>query len=131
MFNFMSLDIAYQQMTGETWVDDGVYVPSDFASNGFFKQDEDTKGLLAKLSLNVSKIPKLKIAEAYYERTNDANFDLSEPSLNTIHGYNIGYEFSEGVILLYKGRTTYVNDIANPGDLKANFSLQFETQIAL
>ena len=97
---------------------------------GYFKENEESKSFLAKLNLNVSKIPKLKVAEAYYERTNDTSFDLGEPSLNTIHGYNIGYEFSEGVILLYKGRTTYVNDLEN-GGLKSNFSLQFETQIAL
>ena len=128
MLNFMTLDVSYQHMSGETWVTDGSAVFS--VENGYFKENEESKSLLAKLSLNVSKIPKLKIAEAYYERTNDTSFDLSEPSLNTIHGYNIGYEFSEGVILLYKGRTTYVNDLEN-GGLKSNFSLQFETQIAL
>ncbi|MAX10480.1 MAG: hypothetical protein CMG13_06510 [Candidatus Marinimicrobia bacterium] len=129
MLNFMILDVSYQHMSGETWVNDGSVTFS--AENGYFKEDEESKSLLAKLSLNVSKIPKLKIAEVYYERTNDTSFDLSEPSLNTIHGYNIGYEFSEGVVLLYKGRTTYVTDIGNLGKLKSNFSLQFETQIAL
>ena len=129
MLNFMALDVSYQHMAGETWGSDGTV--SFSSADGYFKEDEESKSLLAKLSLNVSKIPKLKIAEVYYERTNDTSFDLSEPSLNTIHGYNIGYEFSEGVVLLYKGRTTYVNDLENPGKLKSNFSLQFETQIAL
>ena len=64
----MSLDVSYQHMSGETWVDNSSVFSVE---NGYFKENEESKSLLAKLSLNVSKIPKLKIAEAYYERTND------------------------------------------------------------
>jgi len=74
----------------------------------------------------------LKIAEIYYQRNNDRDpFDFDNPSTNTIHGYNVGMELSNGVVLIYKGQTTYINDIVNQGEVKANFNLQVETQIAL
>ena len=94
--------------------------------------EQKNKSFLATLSFNTSRIPKLKVAELYYQRNNDSDpFDFDNPSTNTVHGYNLGYQLSDGVILLYKGRTTYVNDLNNPGQVTPNFSLQFETQIAI
>ena len=114
-------------MTGETWNESIGTAGQDFADNGYFEDQQKNKSFLAALNFNTSKIPKLKVAELYYERNNDPDpFDFENPSTNTVHGYNLGYELSDGVILLYKGRTTYVNDLKNLGEVVPNFSLQFD-----
>ncbi|MAV63905.1 MAG: hypothetical protein CMG00_01800 [Candidatus Marinimicrobia bacterium] len=122
MLNLLGFDVSYQHMVGETW-------DSTISS---FSDEQENKSFLASLKLNTSRIPKLKIAEIYYQRNNDRDpFDFDNPSTNTIHGYNVGMELSNGVVLIYKGQTTYINDIVNQGEVKANFNLQVETQIAL
>jgi len=119
MFDLVDFDVSYQDMEGETWKD------------GDWKEDERSKSILGTLSFDTSKIPLVHLAKIYYQRNNDTDFDLSRPTLNTIHGYDIGVELSSGVVLVYKGKTTYLNDPNNPGELKSNFTLQVETLIAL
>ena len=132
MLNFVDFSLSYQNMAGETWNESAEALGQSFADNGYFEDEQKNKSFLATLSFNTSRIPKLKVAELYYQRNNDSDpFDFDNPSTNTVHGYNLGYQLSEGVILLYKGRTTYVNDLNNPGQVTPNFSLQFETQIAI
>ena len=132
MLNFVDFNLSYQNMTGETWDESAEALGQSFADNGYFEDEQKNKSFLATLSFNTSRIPKLKVAELYYQRNNDSDpFDFDNPSTNTVHGYNLGYQLSDGVILLYKGRTTYVNDLNNPGQVTPNFSLQFETQIAI
>ena len=130
--NFIDLNLSYQDMKGESWDEENSdNVGESFISDGYFEDSQLNKSFLATLKFNTSRIPKLKVAEIYYERNNDPDpFDFDNPSTNTVHGYNLGYELSDGVILLYKGRTTYINDIIS-GEPKPNFSLQFETQIAI
>ena len=128
VLNFIDFNLSYQTMSGEVWNESNDFT----ANNGYFGDNESNKSFLATLKFNTSKIPKVKVAEVYYERNNDSDpFDFDNPSTNTVYGYNLGYELSEGVILLYKGRTTYINDLNNPGEVVPNFSLQFETQIAI
>ena len=58
--------------------------------------------------INAENIPKLSLAEAYYQRNNDANpFDFENPSINTIFGYKIGYEVSSGVSMIWDFRQFY------------------------
>ena len=122
MLNMLDFDLSYQHMVGEVW-------NSALSS---FDEEEENKSFLASMKINTSRIPKLKLAEIYYQRNNDSDpFDFDNPTTNTIHGYNVGMELSSGVVLLYKGRTTYINDIDNPGQVTPNFSLQVETQIAI
>ena len=132
MMNLVDFNMSYQNMNGETWNSSLDITGQDFVNNGYFEDQKSNRSFLATLKFNTSRIPKLKVAELYYERNNDSDpFDFDNPSTNTVHGYNLGYELSDGVILLYKGRTTYVNDLNNPGEVVPNFSLQFETQIAI
>ena len=122
MLNLLDFDVSYQHMIGETW---------NIEAEDF-DDDEENKSFLASIKLNTSKIPKLKVAELYYHRNNDKDpFDFDNPSTNTMHGYNDGMELSNGVVLLYKGQTTYINDIDSRGEVIPNFNLQVETQIAL
>ena len=129
--NLITLDLNYQNMKGETW-DSNLDNGQSFIDDGYFQDEMQNKSFLAKLNFNTAKIPKLKIAELYYQRNNDPDpFDFDNPSTNTVHGYNLGYNLSDGVVLVYKGRTTYVVDLNSPNKVKSNFSLQFETQIEL
>ncbi len=80
-------------------------------------------------SLNTSWIPKVSEATAYYLRNNDSNpFDFSNPSVNTIMGYRVGYEVSPGVSLIMDYRTFY----RDSGDgLKAVRQTSIETAFNL
>ena len=56
----------------------------------------------------LENIPKLSVAQAYYQRNNDKNpFDFNNPSINTVFGYKLGYEVSQGVSLIWDFRQFY------------------------
>ena len=65
----------------------------------------------ANFVINAENIPKLSVAEAYYQRNNDKDpFDFANPSENTIMGYKIGYNISKGVNLIWNFRQYYRDD---------------------
>ena len=69
----------------------------------------------ALLNLNAENIPKLSVAQAYYQRNNDKNpFDFENPSINTVFGYKVGYEVSKGVSVIWDFRQ-YYRDSGIPG----------------
>jgi len=60
------------------------------------------RSFTAVAGLNTDWIPKLSKAATYYIRNNDANpFDFKNPTVNTIFGYQLGYEVSSGVSLIW------------------------------
>ena len=60
------------------------------------------------LIVNTENIPKLSVAQAYYQRNNDENpFDFENPSVNTVLGYRLGYEVSKGVSVVWDYRQFY------------------------
>ena len=62
----------------------------------------------ATLMVNTENIPKLSVAQAYYQRNNDENpFDFENPSVNTVLGYRLGYEVSKGVSVVWDFRQFY------------------------
>ena len=62
----------------------------------------------ALINVNAENIPKLSVAQAYYQRNNDKNpFDFGNPSINTVFGYKVGYEVSQGVSLIWDFRQFY------------------------
>ena len=88
LFNLLSFNAAYASMKGEG--------------------DAEFNSFNALINLNAEKIPKLSVAQAYYQRNNDKNpFDFSNPSINTIFGYKVGYEVSGGVSLIWDFRQFY------------------------
>ena len=88
LFNLLSFNVAYASMKG-----DG---------------DTEFNSFNALIELNAEKIPKLSVAQVYYQRNNDKNpFDFSNPSINTIFGYKVGYEVSGGVSLIWDFRQFY------------------------
>jgi len=88
LFNLVSFNAAYASMKGE----------GDVELNSFN----------AVIDINAENIPKLSVAQAYYQRNNDTNpFDFGNPSMNTIFGYKVGYEVSKGVSLIWDFRQYY------------------------
>jgi hypothetical protein len=116
IMDLVFLDISYQNMAGEVW---------DETESSL--KDDANQTLMGKISLNTRKIAKLDVAEAFYQQSNVTNpFDF-EPNEATISGYNLGFEVSAGMTLVYKNRTTYTPN--GEGDYKAESSMQIETQI--
>ena len=71
----------------------------------------------AIINLNAENIPKLSVAQAYYQRNNDKNpFDFGNPSINTVFGYKVGYEVSQGVSVIWDFRQ-YYRDSGIPGSI--------------
>ena len=88
LFNLVNFNAAYASMKGE----------GDIEFNSFN----------ALINFNAENIPKLSVAQAYYQRNNDKNpFDFSNPSINTIFGYKVGYEVNAGVSLIWDFRQFY------------------------
>ena len=88
LFNLLRFNAAYASMKG-----DG---------------DTEFNSFNALIELNAENIPKLSVAQVYYQRNNDKNpFDFSNPSINTIFGYKVGYEVSGGVSLIWDFRQFY------------------------
>ena len=77
--------------------------------------------------MDTSKIPKLRIAEIFYQQYDVSKpFDF-EPNENTLIGYNIGMDMSDNMVFILKGRTTYVPD--GEGRYESVKTTQIETQI--
>ena len=95
LFNLLTFNASYANMKADT---------TEFNSFN------------AILNLNAENIPKLSVAQAYYQRNNDKNpFDFSSPSINTVFGYKVGYEVSKGVSVIWDFRQ-YYRDSGIPGD---------------
>ena len=88
LFNIVNFNAAYASMKGD----------GDVEYNSFS----------AMVNVNAENIPKLSVAQAYYQRNNDKNpFDFKNPTMNTIFGYKVGYEVSAGVSLIWDFRQFY------------------------
>jgi len=83
------------------------------------------KSIYSELKLNVSKIPKMRSAEAFYQQTNVENW-LKLESESAILGYKIGFDISEGVLLFYKFQKTF-SDSNGDGELEPITLTQIET----
>jgi len=117
-YNLINLNLGYQYLRGESWD----IIVEDFIDN------QNNGSFLANISLNTSNIPKLKYLNGFYQRVNvDNPFDIAKPDQNTIFGYDLGLDFSESVILVYKSRTSYEPN-GSGGYNKVN-SMFIETQI--
>ncbi|MBT5956732.1 MAG: hypothetical protein HOG97_08245 [Candidatus Marinimicrobia bacterium] len=116
IMELVSLDVSYQNMAGKVW---------DDTSEKLI--DDANQTLMGKISLNTRKIAKIDVAEAFYQQSNVTNPFKFEPNETSISGYNLGFEVSAGMTLVYKSRTTYV--LADDGKYESVSSMQIETQI--
>jgi hypothetical protein len=88
VFNYLNLIASYQEMS----YDGGL------AGKTFF----------AKAALKTTPIPKLRMAEAYYQQPNAENL-FETKSNGTVMGYKVGLAVSESVTLIYDNKTIYYN----------------------
>lgn len=115
IFNFATLGLGYQDLNGEQW---------DKNENDYI--DDSNRSFLATMQINTSIIPRLKTAKMFYQQSNVPNPFKFNPSASTISGYDLGIELSNGMMLIYKSRTTYID---NGNGLESVKSANFETQI--
>ena len=86
------------------------------------------KSFQIDMNINTEKIPKLEVAKAFYQRSNDKNiFDFDNPSPSTVYGYDIGFKVSKGMTMIYKNRITYKTDAS--GKVVSVPIMQIETQM--
>ena len=88
--------------------------------------EENNNSLYAKLYIDTSKIPKIRIAELFYQQSYSAKPFSFKSDENTLFGYNIGIEMADNMVLLLRGRKSYVLDGENYRPVKTT---QVETQI--
>ena len=109
------LTMSYQHLNGEKWDDDLSGYKTDKNSTFYTKLDIDT-----------SKISKVRIAELFYQQSYSSKPFSFKPDENTLFGYNIGVEMADNMILLLRGRKSYVFD---KGKYRPVKTTQVETQI--
>lgn len=86
LFDWVTLFAAYQAMSYDNGVPD--------------------KSFYANASLNTSLIPKVSLAEAYYQQSN-ADKLFTTDGFGTVIGYRIGYDMGQGLSLVFDRRTIY------------------------
>ena len=116
LFKFLNFSVAYQKLECDKWIND---LFEKAKNNTFY----------AKLDVDTSMITKVRIAEIFYQQSNSEDvFKFSEPDENTLYGYNIGLQMADNMVLLLKGRTSFIYDDETQ-DYEPVKTTQIETQI--
>ena len=89
--------------------------------------EDNNNSFLAKIDIDTSKIPKVRIAELFYQQYNVKSPFKFEPNENTLTGYNIGVDMADNMVFILKGRTTYIP--TGDGGYESVKTTQIETQI--
>tara|TARA_B100002052_G_scaffold263258_1_gene258261 strand:- start:3132 stop:4688 length:1557 start_codon:yes stop_codon:yes gene_type:complete len=119
--NFITLGISYQDLVGQAWNDTA-------GLNGAGALvDANIRNFLSTFAFNTNSIPKVKFLNGFYQKSNFNKFSLSNPDQNTVYGFDMGIDFSESMILVYKSRTSYEPN--GSGDFTKVNSMFIETQI--
>jgi len=121
IYNMVTLGVGYQDLTGQTWNE-----TAGINGEGALV-DANTRNFLSTISLNTASIPKVKYFNGFYQKTNFNKFSFSNPDQNTVFGFDLGIDFSESMLLVYKSRTSYEPD--GQGNFKKVNSMFVETQI--
>jgi hypothetical protein len=95
------------------WADAGATIINMIEIYGSYQQmsyggGHPGKSLYASASLKKGLIPKVSVAEAYFQQPN-ADKVFSTDSDGTVLGYKIGYEIGQGVSMIYDNKTIYHN----------------------
>ena len=97
---YLQFSINYLHMVGEIWDDD---------SNKYI--DDENNSFYTGFEIDTSIIPKVRVAELYYQQLNTSNpfeFNINQ---NTLVGLNIGIDIADNMALIFKGRQTYICEI--------------------
>ncbi len=109
------LEMMYQYLNGDKWDESVADYESDQNSTFYTKIDIDT-----------SIIQKVRIAEIFYQQSYSNKPFSFKPDENTLFGYNIGVEMADNMILILKGRKSYVFEDDRYRPVKTT---QIETQV--
>ena len=113
---YLKFSITYMHLNGEKWNED--------INN--YKKDKNNS-FYSKFELDTSRIPKVDIAEIFYQQTNTKKpFDFKNNE-NTLIGYNFGIELADNMTLIFKGRKTF--SMNSNGTYNAVKNTQIETSI--
>jgi len=112
---FFKFSINYLSMKGDKWngIDDYI--------------EQKNNSLYTKFEIDTSSIPRIRIAEIFYQQTNtDKLFDF-EPNEYSLIGYNFGVELANNMALIFKGRKSYQLD--ESGKYVPVINTQIETSV--
>ena len=119
---YLKFSINYLHMIGDIW-DKNLNSYIEDKNNSFYTGFE----------IDTSNIPKVRVAELFYQQLNTPNpFDF-KVNENTLIGLNIGVDIAENMALIFKGRQTYVCELVDGcndnDDWKPIRNTQIETSI--
>jgi len=113
---YLKFSVNYIYLNGKKWNQEILDYKKD-KNNSFY----------SKFEVDTSRIPRIDIAEIFYQQTNTKKpFDF-ENNENTLIGYNIGIELADNMSLIFKGRKTFTLD--SNGNYNAVKNTQIETLI--
>ena len=121
LMNLITLGLSYQDLVGQAWND-----TAGQNGNGALV-DANTRNFLSTFSINTNSIPKVKFFNGFYQKSNFNKFSFKNPDQNTVFGFDMGIDFSESMLLVYKSRTSYEPN--GSGDFNKVNSMFIETQI--
>jgi len=94
---YLKFSVNYLYLKGDKW-DSAQQMYVHDKNNSFY----------SKFEIDTSMIPKVEIAEIFYQQTNTKNPLKFKNNENTLFGYNIGVSLANNLSLILKGRKTYV-----------------------
>ena len=112
---FFKFSINYLSMKGDKWN----------GEDGYIK--EKNNSLYTKFEIDTSSIPRIRIAEVFYQQTNTEKIFDFEPNEYSLIGYNFGVELSNNMALIFKGRKSYQLD--DKGKYNPVINTQIETSV--
>ena len=77
-----------------------------------YEDETPGKTLYGQVSFNTKFVPKLELAEGYYQQPN-ADDIFKTKSDGTVIGYRFGFGLGSGVMLVYDNKTIYYNGEPN------------------
>jgi hypothetical protein len=112
---YFHLNMSYQHLDGKKW-------DSDLRD---YKSDQNST-FYTKLDIDTSKINKVRVAEIFYKQSYASKPFTFKSDENTLFGYNVGVEMADNMVLVLKGRKSYVYD---NGIYRPVKTTQIETQV--
>ena len=114
---YLKFSVNYLYLKGDKW-DSTKQMYTNDKNNSFY----------SKFEIDTSMIPKVEIAEIFYQQTNTKNPLKFKNNENTLFGYNIGVSLANNLSLILKGRKTYVYN-SETEDYSPVKNTQIETSV--
>ena len=113
---YVSVSFSYNHMNTDIW---------DSSSRTYISDDNNS--IYAKLDIDTSMLNQVRIAEMFYQQRNISDPFSFDPNEDTLFGYNLGIDMSDNMVLILKGRKSFL--CSENDDCDAVKTTQIETQI--